>query len=365
MSSKLPESLRRLVQSVPQNQDEHSVDVRRTILTLAGFLLIPLLLAAFATASATALMWALACFVSGAAVGFLYGLPRVLQGNQIPNTQSVTVSYQQLVSTKVEEIADWLTKIIVGLGLVELRSIPPFVKRVASYLAHCIGPGDCALAISVALVVYFVVLGLLSGYVLTRLFLAPALGRADTEANERRAVRQEVDDLRSSVEILKESIPSTPPGAPPLGLQEQSDALSQLIQEYENANNIKDETERVTKKTEVASQMRNYAAGADRDALANRNEEGAAVALASITWRKHEPGDIERLLKAARNARRTFARIQVTRALREAINAGLGSASLRERIEAVLKQFASDDANRSLATEIEGTLAVLGNRFPK
>ncbi len=64
-------------------------------------------------------LWALAYCAAGFLVGFLFGIPRVLQGEDVlPGQQP---EYRQRVNTNLEQISDWLTKIIVGLGLVELR----------------------------------------------------------------------------------------------------------------------------------------------------------------------------------------------------------------------------------------------------
>jgi hypothetical protein len=126
----------------------------------------------------TALFWAAACLVSGMAVGFLFGIPRVDQGStgkpvQVSEsarvgdkTASVSgtagVEYSQRVNTNLEEISDWLTKIIVGLGLVELRQIPGYLHSMATLLAHCLG-AECSLTLASALIVWFAVLGFFIG----------------------------------------------------------------------------------------------------------------------------------------------------------------------------------------------------------
>ncbi len=136
--------------------------------------------------------WSLAWLVVGVLGGFLFGIPRVLQGSEsggagaspsssVPSTLPAQPPYQQRVNTNLEQISDWLTKIIVGLGLVELRSIPRHMHELAGWMASGITTGDpdryapsCA-----AIVIYFSIIGFLVGYLLTRLFLADAFRRAD------------------------------------------------------------------------------------------------------------------------------------------------------------------------------------------
>lgn len=153
--------------------------------------------------AATPLLWALTCLAGGAAVGFLFGIPKILQGDT-PDTSAPDRSgaagaapapaYRQRVNTNLEEISDWLTKIIVGLGLINLAKIPPFLNRVAGVLATDMSPpGQRAFALGV--IGYFTIVGLLFGYLFTRLFLQRAFAQADVEVIDaadslRRAVNQ-------------------------------------------------------------------------------------------------------------------------------------------------------------------------------
>jgi len=107
-----------------------------------------------------------------------------------------------LVNTNLVEISDWLTKIIVGVGLIELRRIPPQARRLALEVA---GPsGDISFALAV--VVYFPTLGFLFGYLSTRLFLAGAFSRAESEHLERKKKILELGPtLRKQVELFATS----------------------------------------------------------------------------------------------------------------------------------------------------------------
>src|ERR1039458_5970739 len=60
--------------------------------------------------TAVASLWALAALASGAFAGLLFGIQRVR-----PDETSKTE-----INNNLAEVSDWLTKIIVGVGLIEL-----------------------------------------------------------------------------------------------------------------------------------------------------------------------------------------------------------------------------------------------------
>ncbi len=93
----------------------------------------------------TVFFWALACFVVGALFGFLFGIPRVLQRDPQPDGVHPRLeaagslpsrpAYQLMVNTNLDDVSDWFTKIVVGVGLVELRKVPGLLFRLASMIA--------------------------------------------------------------------------------------------------------------------------------------------------------------------------------------------------------------------------------------
>ena len=65
----------------------------------------------------TSLLLGLATFLIGGLIGFLFGIPKI-------NTEySKNKEKEYLANTSLEEISDWLTKIIIGLGLTQLINI--------------------------------------------------------------------------------------------------------------------------------------------------------------------------------------------------------------------------------------------------
>src|SRR5262245_43225237 len=67
-----------------------------------------------------AILWSLGCIASGLLVGFLFALPRTTEGTEVkPASGSGGAGEAQLarrlrVNTNLEQISDWVTKIIVG-----------------------------------------------------------------------------------------------------------------------------------------------------------------------------------------------------------------------------------------------------------
>jgi hypothetical protein len=141
------------------------------------------------------LVWGLAAFGSGILLGFVFGIPRVEQTSEPPAADGNRSNYRQRVNTNLEEISDWLTKIIVGVGLVELGAIPRLFQSLVEYLATPQYPAN----IVGAVIIFFLVTGFMSGYLSTRIFLASAFSEADQAANR----------VLKNVEKLKESLPET------------------------------------------------------------------------------------------------------------------------------------------------------------
>src|SRR5438552_4060746 len=78
--------------------------------------------------ASVALMLAGACLLGGGLLGFLFGLPRTVQDvGQRNSTTSGLPSEPQNVSyhanTNLEQISDWLTKILVGVGLTQIGQL--------------------------------------------------------------------------------------------------------------------------------------------------------------------------------------------------------------------------------------------------
>lgn len=104
-------------------------------------------------------------------------LAAIMRGNAtLPSTAQQGRGPSTAVNTNLEQISDWLTKIIVGVSLVNSEKIGNAMWQSATTMALSIGASQSASSHSLALaiLVYFGVIGLLGGYLLTRLFLQRA-----------------------------------------------------------------------------------------------------------------------------------------------------------------------------------------------
>ncbi|QSY48115.1 MULTISPECIES: tetratricopeptide repeat protein [Streptomyces] len=134
-----------------------------------------------------ALIIAAAAYVVGVLLGFLFGLPRTLDDSrepaEAPATTEQSDSHPPLptyrTNTNLEQISDWLTKILVGVGLVELAKLPSVLHSLGLWVKPALGNSANSEAFGVGLFIYDAVTGFLAGYLLTRLHLASALSWAD------------------------------------------------------------------------------------------------------------------------------------------------------------------------------------------
>lgn len=88
-----------------------------------------------------------AAFFLGTIAGFLFGIPKArsqasaLATNPLPapgRSELEAAAYRD--NTNLEEVSDWLTKIIIGLGLVEFRQIASGVSAAGIAVGHSIDP---------------------------------------------------------------------------------------------------------------------------------------------------------------------------------------------------------------------------------
>lgn len=127
----------------------------------------------------------------GGLLGFLFGIPRTLQQSGPLKPAGVTesetaakgntrqVNYE--ANTNLEQISDWLTKILVGIGLTQLTVIPGKLQSVASYAANGLGATDASRTYALCLILFFLVCGFVLSYLWTRLYLPGEFARADKD----------------------------------------------------------------------------------------------------------------------------------------------------------------------------------------
>jgi hypothetical protein len=131
-------------------------------------------------ACAILFMVAASSYTIGNILGFLFGIPKTVQDER-KASQTGKVGYQ--VNTSLEQISDWLTKMIVGAGLVELKDIKTALVNISVKVASDIdNPKSQSIIISA--IICFLILGFFVTYLSTRLYIANALASANTELEE-------------------------------------------------------------------------------------------------------------------------------------------------------------------------------------
>jgi hypothetical protein len=345
--------------------------------------------------AATSLLWALACLSAGAAIGFLFGIPKILQSDKLPAPASdnkpagsppeskpseSSILYRQQVNTNLTEISDWLTKIIVGVSLINLKEFPPHLSRLADILAVSLDTENPAKekAFALAIVICFSVIGFLFGYLSTRLFLAGAFSRADQGATAGVQAQNstQIASLEANLNLLKQALyPERQPeaaqpaasaqGAPEEANQNEMDwvSLMDMANNYLRIN-VADWSERVRLKDEAANRMADYILKKNipKDLLAAQAEklshEGLIIALASVINAFPEKGDLERLLRVAPKASRLHVRYRVVLALGKLFRERVAGAADVEPVERVLSLY-SQGADDSLRRLIENTRSAI------
>jgi hypothetical protein len=124
--------------------------------------------------------------VIGVFIGFLFGIPRIVRrGSALPNSKAESKDgrgdgRRLNPNTNLEEISDWLTKIIVGITLFEAGDLLQRFNDLTAYGATL----GVAKAGAGAIVLYFSVAGFLSGYLWTRIDLTRQFAAGDRAADE-------------------------------------------------------------------------------------------------------------------------------------------------------------------------------------
>lgn len=91
-----------------------------------------------------------AAMIIGGLVGFIFGVPRSASGDQPVGT---TERYQD--NSNLEQISDWLTKILVGVGLVQLSRAPNGLARLAEAMKPGFGGTASGAGFGLALVLFY------------------------------------------------------------------------------------------------------------------------------------------------------------------------------------------------------------------
>lgn len=114
-----------------------------------------------------------ATLLIGGIFGFLFGIPKLNKAYDPREDYERSTKYHP--NTNLEDVSDWLTKIIVGVALTQLTRIPGYLQGISDGILEHV---DCsqmncnfAQSVLVAAIIYFLIAGFIIGYFYTRLYL--------------------------------------------------------------------------------------------------------------------------------------------------------------------------------------------------
>lgn len=124
---------------------------------------------------AAGLFTSMAALAIGIFIGFIFGVPRQAQADGINNGTFSS-------NTNLEQISDWLTKILVGITLTQISQIPDQIHILGKSLRPSLGNDDTAEIIGITYCIFFVTVGFLMGYLWTRIYFRQMLEKAESQA---------------------------------------------------------------------------------------------------------------------------------------------------------------------------------------
>jgi hypothetical protein len=136
------------------------------------------------SAFATAIAIGSSAYLTGGIVGFLFGVPRTVQGSA--RSKGFT---QYQANTNLEQVSDWLTKIIVGIGLVQIGHVVPALSKLAESMKAPLGGLPSSGAFGLAFAISYALWGFFYFYFWSRSLFARELGtfnapRQQNDVNE-------------------------------------------------------------------------------------------------------------------------------------------------------------------------------------
>ena len=130
------------------------------------------------TVVAAGLFLAGASTVTGSAVGFLFGVPRKGENGRDQAEESTDRPELYRPNTNLEQISDWLTKIIVGVGLTQIPAVLDYLNLLGEYAGPAMGETPLGKIVAIAIIVHYLIVGFFQGFLLAYLWLPGAFVRA-------------------------------------------------------------------------------------------------------------------------------------------------------------------------------------------
>lgn len=131
---------------------------------------------------------------SSSAIGGLFGLLFGIPVYRPSSEEGDTSKYDP--NTNLEQISDWLTKILVGIGLTQMPNAARYLSKIVLYIQQSQKEND-EKSLILNTIIYFLIVGFFGGYLWSRLILKGELEKAE---NTNKIVQEELskqDELNS------------------------------------------------------------------------------------------------------------------------------------------------------------------------
>lgn len=136
-------------------------------------------------------MVGVASLATGGLLGFLFGIPRSAQSTELRDASENKMND----NTNLEQISDWLTKILVGVSIAQTKEIMLMVDNLAKMTSQGLGAENpFTYPFSMSLLIFFFIVGFFSTYLWSRVILKKVFGGGFKA--QLKAVSEEMERVR-------------------------------------------------------------------------------------------------------------------------------------------------------------------------
>jgi hypothetical protein len=255
-----------------------------------------------ALVASVGLMTAGAAWLCGALTGFLFGIPHARQQAQASKVQSAgketngsngegSEDSRYSPSTSLEQIADWLTKIIVGVGLTQLNKIPNKLDLLAGYVAGGMGGDPGGKPFALAICIYYSVGGFLFGFLWSRLQMLRAFADAEI-LKQMKEIKKELDFDNEAMNLVSRQLALDAERVPNDQLEQAVCKASPLAKAA-----IFEKTKEVRHASDATNDAKNRACDVFRALVAADTEHYDHESHAQLAYNLQDLGKVEQSVK--------------------------------------------------------------------
>ena len=189
----------------------------------------------------SAIALAAASALIGAILGFLFGIPHAMQRGPSPADGGGPAF---AANTNLEQISDWVTKILVGVSLIQIGKVAPALGQLAISLKPMLGNDEASPGFGLAICLFAVLAGFLLTYLWTRVSFWQLLEwTTDSVLN---FLKKKDSADADAMLLLSRQLSGQKPAAEELGRAFAQASRATLVQIYQQAEDQRSQTWRAT-----------------------------------------------------------------------------------------------------------------------